>query len=294
MLGYPVDSFDNNVLTWENIIHPDDYPRVMDVFEAYIRGATPKYEVEYRCKKRDGDYLWIVDHGNVVERFQDGSVARMIGAHTNVHEQHIAQQTLQQQNKMLLEDNFNLENVIRERTRELEALNRRLERQMEQSRLDANTDTLTKLHNRRKFDEELEKEISRALRYSSAMSLVLIDADFFKKINDNYGHTQGDVTLKKLAQVIQAHIRATDVAARWGGEEFVLILPETKLQQAEAIANKLRMEIESTEIAGQINITCSMGVAQFVPGEHRDQLLKRLDAALYQAKSQGRNCVVCS
>jgi len=292
MLGFEKDSLEPTVFTWEDIIHPDDYARVMSVFEDYINGNSNKYECEYRCRKKDGTYLWILDHGKIVERTQDGAVARMIGAHTNIHEQKIAQLTLQKQNKMLMEDNFNLENVVRERTLELNAINQWLEAQVKKSEMDANTDVLTSLYNRRKIEQELIREIARAKRYSSPLSLALLDADFFKKINDEFGHSRGDSVLKQLADIISAQIRESDIAARWGGEEFMLILPETNLVQAEVIAEKLRLAIMQATIDDTIQLTCSIGVTEFQLKDSRDDLFQRLDRALYQAKEKGRNQVI--
>ena len=101
MLGHDFDIFERNVFTWENIIHPDDYPRVMQHFEQYIKGEIKEYFIEYRCNTASGQYLWIVDRGQVVKKNPDGSVARMIGAHQNIHQYKIAQEKLLKQNKIL-------------------------------------------------------------------------------------------------------------------------------------------------------------------------------------------------
>jgi len=291
MLGYDVDSLAKNVFTWENIIHPEDYPRVMAIFDEYITGNRDNYEVQYRCKKENGDYLWITDQGKIVARNGDGSVARMIGAHNSIHEQKLAQETLQRQNIALTQNNLDLENIIQLRTLELEETNKRLERQVESSSLDANTDSLTKLYNRRKYEAELKKEIARAKRYNTPLSLALLDADHFKKINDTFGHATGDKTLKNIAEAITLHIRENDIASRWGGEEFALIFPGTTLEGAEATAEKIRNCIAETPIKNQESVTCSVGLTQLTSSDTYDLLVRRLDRALYDAKASGRNCI---
>jgi len=291
MLGYEVDCLEKDVFTWENIIHPDDYPQVMAIFDAYITGNRDTYEAEYRCKKVNGDYLWITDQGKIVERNQDGSIARMIGAHSNIHTQKLAQEELKRQNEDLTQSNFNLENTVRLRTLELEEINKLLQQQVNQSSHDANTDLLTKLYNRRKFEMELQKEIARAKRYHSPLSLALFDADHFKQINDTLGHAAGDKALQIIANEISRNIRQNDIASRWGGEEFTVIFPGTKREGAHATAEKIRASIEGATTGLDASITCSVGIAEFDPSESHEMLLKRLDQALYQAKDNGRNCI---
>jgi diguanylate cyclase (GGDEF)-like protein/PAS domain S-box-containing protein len=291
MLGYEVGELDETVLTWENLIHSEDYPTVMAVFDQYVTGQSDFYQAEYRCKKSDGNYLWIFDKGRIVERNKDGSIARMIGAHTNIHDHKLAEFAQQKQNKMLMEDNFNLENIVQQRTQELEKLNLWLEEQVKKSNDEANTDVLTSLYNRRKFEIELSKEISRSKRYLSSLSILLIDADHFKNINDQYGHKLGDQVLQNMANTISTYTRKPDVAARWGGEEFVVILPETSLSQALQIAEKQRGAIESMPIDAEIRLTCSIGVTEIKPSDDLDSLMLRADRALYDAKKAGRNCV---
>ena len=291
MLGYKVDGLKKDVFTWENIIHPDDYPQVMAVFDAYITGNRDNYKAEYRCKKANGDYLWVIDQGKIVERNTDGSVARMIGAHSNIHTQKLAQAELKRQNEDLTQSNFNLENTVRMRTLELEEINKLLQKQVHQSSQDANTDLLTNLYNRRKFEIELQKEIARAKRYKSHLSLALFDADHFKQINDTLGHAAGDKALQIIASEISGNIRENDIASRWGGEEFTVIFPGTTHKGAHATAEKIRSSIEGAPTGLDATITCSVGIAEFDPAESHDALLKRLDQALYEAKASGRNCI---
>jgi len=291
MLGYEVGCFEENVMTWENVIHPDDYPKVMQHFEAYISDASDHYDLEYRCKMANGGYKWIRDQGKIVARNHDGSVARMIGAHLDIHEQKLAQQALERQNRMLQQDNFTLENLIAERTLELEQLNAQLKDKIDEVSHLATTDQLTHLHNRYSFESELEREIARALRYDSPMSITLFDIDFFKAINDNFGHSAGDNALAHVGDAIRRCTRKTDIAARWGGDEFAIIFPEADLQHAVSITEKLLHCIHSIPLDGESSLSSSFGVTQYVEGDSRDSLMWRADKALYAAKSDGRGTI---
>jgi two-component system, cell cycle response regulator len=155
-------------------------------------------------------------------------------------------------------------------------------------------DGLTQINNRRFFEEALEREISRCKRYTRDLSLVMIDIDHFKKINDTFGHLAGDFVLKHLASTVKAKIRREDVFARYGGEEFGLLLPELDVKGAQLMAEKVRKLVEKEVFdyeTQRIPITVSMGVATL--GAQRDSglLLKSADERLYAAKSAGRNRV---
>jgi len=173
--------------------------------------------------------------------------------------------------------------------KELMESNRRLE-------LLSITDGLTKLHNHRHFQDELGRAFEESERYGRPLSLVIADLDFFKKVNDTYGHAVGDEVLKSVSAILQQSTRSTDLAARYGGEEFTLMLPETNLDDAQAFAEKLRDIIESTPVetqAGPLRVTVSLGVAT-VPHSRihsSKELIVAADKALYRAKKNGRNQV---
>ncbi len=174
---------------------------------------------------------------------------------------------------------------------ELKNLNRRL---FEQSR----QDPLTRLGNRLRLREELEVLQARAERYGHSYSVVLCDVDFFKSYNDRYGHIAGDKVLVKVAKEIADHRRSGDTAYRYGGEEFLIVLPEQPLQEAAAAADRLRMSIEALRIPHKSkdppgSLTISAGVAALRAGDPKspDDLLREADDALYQAKEAGRNRV---
>lgn len=153
-------------------------------------------------------------------------------------------------------------------------------------------DFLTKLHNRYFFYNAIENEINRAKRYDRSFSVIIMDIDFFKKINDTYGHFVGDECLKNLAKVIMNNVRDTDIVCRFGGEEFIILLPEINEDQVKQVADKIRQKIEETTFFIQkqeIRFTVSIGYGQFSTEEFLDDFLIRIDKALYKAKDSGRN-----
>ena len=162
----------------------------------------------------------------------------------------------------------------------------------------ATLDALTELNNRRQFETRLNQEISAAKRQQTPLCAMMIDIDFFKKINDTYGHANGDKALKKLAEIIKVQLRESDIASRYGGEEFAIILPNTKLDEAYLVAERLRGAVEKDYVAIQskdadkINLTISIGLAQYEQDSERDKMFNDADKALYQAKKDGRNKVV--
>ncbi len=189
---------------------------------------------------------------------------------------------LEHQNEMLRRMNDELEAKVRERTRELEEKNQELERL-------SITDRLTGLYNRLKLDEHFERELDRAKRYKTRFSIVLLDIDRFKRINDRYGHQAGDRALVDLANILRHTIRVNDSAGRWGGEEFLLICPETDRAGAHSLAEHQRATIAAHDFALGDCCTASFGLAEYQEGDDRESLLARADAALYRAKEGGRN-----
>ncbi len=153
------------------------------------------------------------------------------------------------------------------------------------------TDHLTGLLNRRNFEQKLELEMARARRNGEPLSLILLDIDHFKKINDTYGHDIGDTIITSIAAILSNHSRPSDAVARWGGEEFTMLLPNTCQSDAELSAERIRSEIENSSFTKGINTTLSAGVAQWLQIEGKQILFKRVDRALYRAKDLGRNRV---
>lgn len=157
-------------------------------------------------------------------------------------------------------------------------------------------DGLTDLHNKRAFNEALEKELSRYKRYARSFSLVLFDIDHFKRINDTFGHLAGDAVLRQLGALVKSRVRHTDTAARTGGEEFAIILPEVPAPGAAQMADKLRRAVEAATFRFEgtvIEVTISLGIAEWQGvNETAEEIIKRADAKLYEAKRGGRNRVV--
>lgn len=172
--------------------------------------------------------------------------------------------------------------IIEEKNRELQRL--------------ATTDPLTGLLNRRAFFDLAEKEIGRCMRYANSCAIIMMDIDHFKSINDTHGHQAGDLVLQRLSQLIKKELRLNDLAARFGGEEFVLLISESDLAMAHSIAERLRQQIEQHVVVTddeRISLTVSLGVSVYTKEDKDiDTLIARADEALYIAKHRGRNRVV--
>jgi two-component system cell cycle response regulator len=186
---------------------------------------------------------------------------------------------------------------IHEANQKLIGRNRELQRINEVFHQLSITDELTKLHNHRFFQDNLPREMSRAARTGEPLSLILIDIDDFKGLNDHYGHSVGDAVLKKTADVMNGVVREMDLLARYGGEEFVLLASQTALDGAIAVAEKLRIAVSMARFSvvtltgcSELSITVSIGVAAF-NGDPK-ALFNDADRALYRAKGQGKDCVV--
>jgi diguanylate cyclase (GGDEF)-like protein len=175
--------------------------------------------------------------------------------------------------------------------RELERINAALERERQALSVVANQDPLTRLYNRAGLRNRLALLRAEVDAQQRSLSVIFMDVDHFKKINDAHGHEAGDECLRGLARLVNANVREQDVLCRWGGEEFVLACDGATLEVAAARAERLRVAIEQAEWPRGIGVTCSFGVAQMVPGENLRELLKRADDALYAAKRAGRNAV---
>ena len=207
-------------------------------------------------------------------------------------------QILQEANEELGKLNLSYEQVLikyKESKDRAEALASQLKVTNDKLRSIAQRDGLTGLYNHRYFQEVLDKELSRAMRYRRAFSLVLFDLDHFKKINDTYGHRVGDIVLKEISAVVMENVRTNDVVARYGGEEFAIIAPETDLKGAAVLADRLRRAVEQMQIQADsvtVQATISVGAATYLPsteGTTKTKLLDAADAAMYQAKNNGRN-----
>jgi len=228
-------------------------------FDHYNRhfDARLPFDMEYRLRNRDGEYRWMIDSGRP-RIGPDGNFAGYIGTMVDITERRQIEQELQRQ---------------------------------------ARIDYLTGIANRRYFIDQSELELSRTLRYDKQLSVLMLDIDHFKQVNDTHGHRTGDIVLQKLSLICKDALRDVDVLGRLGGEEFAVLLPETPLERAVEVAERLRDTVARSPIAVEsglpLNITVSIGVATLKGKETNiDMLLNLADGALYRAKEGGRNRVV--
>jgi diguanylate cyclase (GGDEF)-like protein/PAS domain S-box-containing protein len=237
-------------------LHPDDYERVMDNMRAHLSGKSPAYETSYRIQTRKGEWLWFYDRGQISRRGESGAPEMVSGIVFDISEEKRMEELLERQNLRL---------------KEL-----------------STTDFLTNLYNRRALFELLEYELGRRKRHQRPLALIMLDIDHFKKINDTYGHLAGDKVLAKSAEIIRKSVRKTDIVGRYGGEEFIIVLPECTLADGAIVAEKIRAAVQESEFEGGIQVTISAGLVEN-KDETAEQLIDAADQYLYQAKHNGRN-----
>lgn len=183
---------------------------------------------------------------------------------------------------------------LRRRTQECDLAEGELRRVNELLELQATTDSITGICNRRKFLELLQLEIQESKRYGVPLVLIFFDIDHFKEINDNYGHEAGDSVLRELSRLVIGIIRQADIFARFGGEEFIILAHNNDVNEGCELAEKIRSAIDLHNFSKVGRVTCSFGVAQFIPGDTAESIIKRADEAMYSAKKGGRNLVKIS
>lgn len=250
-----------------NIIkHPDNEKDVfIPLWQTLLKGDIYKGIIKNRHK--NGKDYWL-DSYIVPDRDEKGTIIGFQAFRQNVTD------------KIKLEDfNNELEKRVLERTKEIERI--------------AVTDALTGLFNRHRFNVELEDAVALHKRYQTPITLAILDIDYFKKINDEYGHYTGDETLITLAYLLQQHMRQTDKLARWGGEEFVILFINTDLDGALMAAETLLEKIRAFSFKDVGLVTCSIGLATLIVTDTPEIVLKRADMSLYHAKAGGRNRVSC-
>ena len=256
MLGYGPEEMPPVFSTWKDNVHPEDAPLVLHLLDEHLDGRRSRYEAVYRLRNRNGHYLWVHDRGRICSRGEDGSPSRVIGMVHNITD---------------------LKNQELEFQRYAEA------------------DSLTQLTNRRRGEELAEQQIRLMSRMHKPLGLCMFDLDHFKRINDLHGHLVGDQVLKEIARLLRTMVRESDILFRWGGEEFVLVCPDTDDGAMHRLADKLRQSIEALPWPAPmeaLSVTASMGVALF-PGDGTTlpELIACADSALYRAKASGRNAV---
>jgi diguanylate cyclase (GGDEF)-like protein/PAS domain S-box-containing protein len=224
--------------------------------------------------KKDGR-SYIVDSTIVPILDIDGDIVEFIAIRNDVTDFEQAKEQLS-----------NLNKAMKHKVDELYSMAQTLEQQ-------ASIDVLTGIFNRMKFEEFFEFELQKAKMQRTQLSIILLDIDDFKNVNDTFGHDIGDEILKSITKLISLNIRGTDTICRWGGEEFAILLPGTHLEQAKHVANNLRKTIYEAELnLIPIKTSCSFGVATLNDEDNKDSLFKRVDMTLYRAKNSGKNIVV--
>jgi diguanylate cyclase (GGDEF)-like protein/PAS domain S-box-containing protein len=257
MRGYGPEEEVGNVSFWVQGIHADDRERVMALMSEHLEGKLARYEAVYRLRNRAGHYIYVHDRGIVSERDREGHPLAAVGMVQNITDQ--------------------------------VKLRERLENQ-------AARDELTGAFNRRVCKEVVEQQIVASRISGSKFAVMFVDLDYFKRVNDEHGHHSGDKVLRSFVESVTQHLRDEDVLFRWGGEEFLVLLPGLDEEIVLKVAEKLRHYIESTPVIlseGQsISLTASVGVAVYpTHGSERGHLINKADIAMYRAKNNGRNRV---
>lgn len=255
LIGYGEDELSSDINDSYSRVHPDDLSYVQAAIQAHFDGKTQSYAVEHRIRCKDGSYKWISSRGKVVSRDAKGKPLRMVGTSNDISE-------------------------LKRVQAELEEL--------------ATVDSLTQLFNRRHFMAKIEAELSRLQRSAGKPSAVLMaDLDHFKRINDTWGHAVGDVVLKHFAGLLLKELRKSDFAGRIGGEEFAVVLGGADVANAQVFASRLQEHLaqDPAQTDGQpVAVTISIGIAIMDDdAESTQEVLRRADQALYQAKERGRN-----
>ena len=283
-LGFGADEVASDVEALFNLLHPDDLDVVRQAVADHVAGTTQQYRCEFRLRAKTGEWVWFANYGRIMDRRSATPGQRLIGVTFNINDRKRREDEIAHINRQLTEQN-----------RLLQQLNATLEQL-------AAHDALTGLSNRRTLMELGANECRRAERYGRPLSVLVVDIDLFKSINDSWGHLAGDRVICAVAQACAARRRSgSDIVARFGGEEFVIVLPETDSPSALNIAQVLRSEVAALRVpvndAGvRESVTVSIGVATLGQGARRDfeDLVHRADKALYRAKGAGRNAVYCA
>ena len=279
ILGYPREELIE--LSWAEITHPDDLEMDEAEFERVLSGEIDGYMMDKRFIRKDGIVIYASISANCIRR-DDGSIDNFVAFVQNITERKSAEMKVNQMN-------VELESLVAIRTKELEEANAQL-------KISSETDFLTKLSNRRFYERRLGENISTAKRNDTYLSLLMIDIDNFKTYNDNYGHDNGDITLRNIAKSIEKSLqRETDLVSRFGGEEFVVLLPATDAASAIVIAEKIRINVETLGIEHTQSdtgaVTVSIGIESLKAGKlNKVDLFKHADIAVYSAKNNGKNC----
>ena len=282
MLGCSEDQIGDDPDEWFSRLHEADLRRVKNAISAHLNGTTAFLKSEHRIRHRDGSFRWVLVRGTAL-RNRNGKAVRIAGSMTDITERQKAERQLK---KALSDLQFALasEKIL------MEELDRKNKELVELSI----TDGLTGLYNHRFLQERFEFEYKRLRRYGGSLSLMIIDIDLFKAVNDTYGHQFGDYVLRELALLLKDKSREVDICGRYGGEEF-MIITNLACEEIMKYATKLHTAVENHLFAADghhVHITVSIGIAEYhTEIKTKQELIERADHALYQAKKDGRNLI---
>lgn len=279
--GYEVVSAADGAVAWQ-ILEEADHPHLL-VLDWMMPGFTG-VEIMQRLRERPDGHTYYIIILTSLDTPADVSFALDGGSDDFVSKPYHADALRSRANvgKRIV----NLYEKLSEKMRLLEEAHATI------SHLAA-TDELTGLYNRRFFNDHFSKSLSASRRYDFPLSVIMADIDKFKAVNDTYGHAAGDTVLKAFAEILRNMARTEDISARWGGEEFIILLAHTSCTGATVVAERLRRTVESECLrVTSIAVTVSLGVAELKEGEDGEALIKRADNALYRAKEEGRNRVI--
>jgi len=269
----PEDYDPNNITDNIQFYDPLDQKKIEAAFFNAVTEGQP-YDLEVRFINANGQNLWVRTQGNAV--IENGKIVKITGNLMDITESKVVEETLRI-----------LNNQLESQLQQNEQLQAQL---LEQS----NHDALTGLYNRRFMDDSLERELARAKRESYPISILMMDIDHFKKLNDSYGHAMGDKALHELGKLLRSAVRESDIPCRYGGEEFIVIMPEAAVKDALNRAELIREQLRGLVLDHDPNLkmTLSIGISGYPHnGTNADVLTRAADAALYAAKNAGRDCV---
>jgi len=261
MVGYTLDDLSPVTLgTWEKLVHPDDLAAAYDSLRRHFERETAYYDCETRMKHRNGEWIWVHSRGKVIEWDSEGQPLKIFGTHSDITE-----------NKKM-----------QERIRELSI-----------------RDFLTGVYNRRHIFERLETILAEYRREKNCFTVSIIDIDYFKNVNDNYGHLAGDAVLKEFAQIIHNNLRPYDLIGRYGGEEFIIVSINANNEQSRSTMERILNIIRDTTFVYRdfkIRLAFSCGISESLELDAEsisaEKLLDKADNRLYMAKRTGRNRIV--
>jgi len=275
MLGYSAQEAKH--LTISDVTPAEDRAQSMMNYDKLISGELSSLRVQRRYLCKSGDIIWADLHvSTIIDK--DKQVLGVLGMFVNIDPLIAAEDNLSQLNYELTRANI-----------ELKQANEKLS-------LLARKDELTGLNNRRVLDEALDQELLRSSRTKRGFTVAIADIDDFKKVNDTYGHDCGDEALKALSIVLRNGIRSMDHVGRWGGEEFLFVLPETSLEGSQIVLDRIRRRVEEIDLkcnGQQEKLSISIGMTYCKGQCERNYVVKEADIALYEAKRNGKNKVLC-